>query len=90
MIVKSSHQNLAAEIRLATNRAMTATVARTTATILPTHTFHALLTLGGGGPMEAVSFQLTRPARNNALGGGITMSLYKHARPPLSVMGTVV
>ena len=47
MIVQSSHQNGAAEILLASNRAATAIVAATTLTMLPSHTFHARLSSGG-------------------------------------------
>ncbi len=47
MIVQSSHQNGAAEILLASNRAATAIVAATTLIMLPSHTFHARLSSGG-------------------------------------------
>ena len=47
IIVQSSHQNGAADIFLASNRAATATVAARTLTLLPSHTFHAKLLSGG-------------------------------------------
>ena len=46
-IVQSSHQKGAADNLLANNRKATATVAATTLTMLPSHTFHARLTSGG-------------------------------------------
>ena len=55
MIVQSSHQNGAAEIFLAKNRAATAIVAATTLTTLPNHTFHAKLSLGGKDMVVMVS-----------------------------------
>lgn len=47
IIVQSSHQNGAADIFLASNRAATAIVAARTVTALPSHTFHAKLSSGG-------------------------------------------
>lgn len=47
IIVQSSHQNGAADIFLASNRAATATVAAMTVITLPSHTFHAKLLSGG-------------------------------------------
>lgn len=52
MMVQSSHQNGAAEIFLANNRAATAMVARATLTTLPSHTFHATLSSGGKTDMS--------------------------------------
>ena len=63
---KSSHQNRAADNFLATSLAVTATVERTTPTMLPTHTFHAILSLGG----KAVAM------RNAVISGG----MHQHRR----------
>ena len=65
MIVQSSHQYGAAEILLASNRKATATVAATTLTMLPSHTFHATLSSGG---KDMVVAALPNQAKNDEEG----------------------
>lgn len=69
-IVQSSHQKGAADILLANNRKATATVAATTLTMLPSHTFHARLTSGGRDMAVIVSSnEVEKRERSSDCGG---------------------
>ena len=69
-IVQSSHQKGAADILLANNRKATATVAATTLTMLPSHTFHARLTSGGRDMAVIISSkEVEKRGRSSDCGG---------------------